>query len=123
MGNAPSGTSTSAARGPRHRRPAANISGMVIARVEAFLLDFPLPHRRLFSTGGNDSRGASVVRIEDADGTVGWGETYPLPAGAAKLAALGALLLRRGASSAPANPALLWGGADGGGFATRAPPI
>src|SRR5215471_11929592 len=88
---------------------AANNIGMPIARVEVFLLDFPLPHRRSFSTGGGETRGASLVRIEDADGAVGWGETYPLPAGTARLAALGRLLVGRDPSAAIANQALLEG--------------
>ena len=48
---------------------------MAIASVEVFLLEFPLQRRRLFSTGGNDSRGAALVRIQDDGGAVGWGET------------------------------------------------
>src|SRR5689334_10459173 len=86
---------------------AANNIGMPIARVEVFLLEFPLPHRREFSTGGGDTRGASLVRIEDAVGAVGWGETYPLPAGTAKLAAVGRLLLGRDPSTAIANQRLI----------------
>jgi L-alanine-DL-glutamate epimerase-like enolase superfamily enzyme len=99
---------------------AANNIGMPIARVEVFLLDFPLPRRRSFSTGGGDTRGASLVRIEDSDGAVGWGETYPLPAGTAKLAALGALLMGRDPSAAVANQALIEGAANGDGFAVGA---
>src|SRR4029077_7912554 len=80
----------------------------------------PLPHRREFSTGGGDTRGASLVRIEDQDGAVGWGETYPLPAGTAKLAALGGLLLGRDPSAAAAIQALLTAAANGDGFAVGA---
>jgi D-galactarolactone cycloisomerase len=91
-----------------------------ITRVEVFLLDFPLARRRLFSTGGNDSRGATLVRIADGDGAAGWGETYPLPAGAAKLAALGRLLVGREPDAAAANWTLAWEASGGDGFATGA---
>jgi D-galactarolactone cycloisomerase len=93
---------------------------MPIARVEAFLLDFPLARRRLFSTGGNDSRGAALVRIEAADGTAGWGETYPTAAGVAKLAAAGGLLVGREADPAAENWSLLWAASGGDGFTTGA---
>jgi D-galactarolactone cycloisomerase len=102
------------------RCDAGKISVVPIASVEVFLLDAPLPHRREFSTGGGDSRGASLVRIADDEGTAGWGETYPLPAGVAKLAALGRLLLGRDPDAMAANWALLWGAAAGDGFATSA---
>ena len=93
---------------------------MPIDTVEAFLLDFPLERRRLFSTGGNDSRGAALVRIADSDGAVGWGETYPQPAGVARVEALGALLVGRDPDDAAANRALILGASGGDGFATGA---
>ena len=96
---------------------------MTIERVEVFLLDFPLPRRRLFSTGGNDSRGAALVRIGDSDGAVGWGETYPTPAGVAMLAELGRLLLGRDPDAATENWRRIWGASGGDGFATGAVSI
>jgi D-galactarolactone cycloisomerase len=96
---------------------------VTIERVEAFLLDFPLERRRSFSTGGNDSRGAALVRVTDTDGAVGWGETYSLPAGIPKLAELGRLLIGRDPDDAAGNWALIWGTAGGDGFATGAVSI
>ena len=93
---------------------------MAIDRVEVFLLDFPLPRRRLFSTGGNDSRGAALVRIADGDGAVGWGETYPLLGGIPLLTELGDLLLGRDSDAATENWSLIWGASNGDGFATGA---
>ncbi len=93
---------------------------MPIERVEVFLLDFPLERRRLFSTGGNDSRGAAIVRIADRDGAVGWGETYPTTAGIAMLRELGGLLHGRDPEAAVENWALVWGASGGDGFATGA---
>jgi D-galactarolactone cycloisomerase len=95
----------------------------MIERVEVFLLDFPLERRRLFSTGGNDSRGAALVRIADHDGVTGWGETYPTTALVPKLADLGLLLIGRDPDAAAENWALLWGAAGGDGFATGAMSI
>jgi D-galactarolactone cycloisomerase len=91
-----------------------------IESVEVFLLDAPLPHRREFSTGGGDTRGAVLVRIADERGSAGWGETYPLPAGVARVAAIGALLLGRDPDAMAANCALLRGAATGDGFTASA---
>lgn len=96
---------------------------MPIVAVEAFLLDFPLPRPRLFSTGGGDTRGAALVRVADEAGHAGWGETYPLPAGIAKLSALGELLLGRDPDAMAANRAAVRAAAGGDGFAASAVAI
>lgn len=96
---------------------------MTIERVEVFLLDFPLVRRRSFSTGGNDSRGAALIRIADRDGVAGWGETYPLIAGIPKLAELGRLLLGQDPEAAAQNWGLIWGASGVDGFATGAVSI
>ena len=46
--------------------PTASIAA--IARVEVFEPTFDLPRRRIFSTGGNTDRGATLVKITDTDG-------------------------------------------------------
>jgi D-galactarolactone cycloisomerase len=91
-----------------------------IDRVEVFLLDFPLPRRRIFSTGGNDSRGALLVRLEDEAGVSGWGETYPFPAGVTLLAEAGERLVGRDPDNALENWGLVWAASGGNGFATGA---
>jgi len=93
---------------------------VAIERVEVFLLDAPLARRRLFSTGGNDSRGAALIRISDRDGVHGWGETYPLPAGVPMLAALGVVLLGRDPDAERETWAAVWAASGGNGFATGA---
>lgn len=93
---------------------------MAITRVEVFLLDFPLARRRLFSTGGNDSRGAALIRIADSEGFAGWGETYPTAAGIAMLGVLGRMLVGRDPDRAAENWARAWGASGGDGFATSA---
>jgi D-galactarolactone cycloisomerase len=51
----------------------------VIERAEILVLSHPLSRTRLFSTGSNVTRDSIVVRLEDGDGQVGWGETYLVP--------------------------------------------
>ena len=48
-----------------------------IASAEVLLLVHQLSKRRLFGTGFNLSRESILVRVDDSDGVVGWGETYP----------------------------------------------
>lgn len=48
----------------------------MIERAEVLVLTHRLSRTRLFSTGSNVTRDSVVVRIEDAVGRVGWGETY-----------------------------------------------
>jgi D-galactarolactone cycloisomerase len=51
----------------------------MIERAEVFVLSHRLSRTRLFSTGSNVTRDSIVVRVEDTDGRVGWGETYLAP--------------------------------------------
>lgn len=53
----------------------------MIRRAEVLVLSHRLSRLRLFGTGSNATRDSIVVRLEDGDGQVGWGETY-LVAGA-----------------------------------------
>ena len=92
----------------------------LIARVEVFEPTFDLPRRRIFSTGGNADRGATLVKVTDRDGVAGWGETYPVPAGVAVIRAAGALLVGRDPADAAANQDLVRRATLGNGFATSA---
>ncbi|MBM4408039.1 MAG: hypothetical protein FJ038_05425 [Chloroflexi bacterium] len=91
-----------------------------IARVEVFEPTSDLPRRRIFSTGGNNDRGATLVKITDLEGLAGWGETYPVPAGVAVIRAAGALLVGRDPGDATANQDLVRRATLGNGFATSA---
>ena len=51
----------------------------MIERAEVLVLSHRLSRTRLFSTGSNVTRDSVVVRIQDAEGRVGWGETYLVP--------------------------------------------
>jgi len=51
----------------------------VIERAEVLVLTHRLSRRRDFGTGSNLTRDSVVVRLEDRDGHVGWGETYLVP--------------------------------------------
>jgi D-galactarolactone cycloisomerase len=51
----------------------------VIERTEVLVLTHHLSRTRLFGTGSNVTRDSVVVRLEDKDGLVGWGETYLVP--------------------------------------------
>ena len=51
----------------------------MIERAEVLVLSHRLSRIRLFSTGSNVTRDSVVVRLEDGDGRVGWGETYLVP--------------------------------------------
>jgi D-galactarolactone cycloisomerase len=57
----------------------------VIDRAEVLVLTHRLSRTRIFGTGSNVTRDSVVVRLEDGDGLVGWGETY-LVGGAAEAA-------------------------------------
>lgn len=48
----------------------------MIDRAEVLVLSHRLSSLRLFGTGFNETRDSIVVRLEDGDGLVGWGETY-----------------------------------------------
>jgi D-galactarolactone cycloisomerase len=51
----------------------------MIERAEVLVLSHRLSRIRLFSTGSNVTRDSVIVRLHDADGRVGWGETYLVP--------------------------------------------
>ena len=51
----------------------------VIERTEVLVLTHRLSRTRIFGTGSNVTRDSVVVRLEDGDGLVGWGETYLVP--------------------------------------------
>jgi D-galactarolactone cycloisomerase len=91
-----------------------------IARVEVFEPAFDLARRRIFSTGGNTDRGATLVKVTDADGATGWGETYPVPAGVATIRAAAAHLVGRDPQDASGNQDLVRRVTLGNGFATSA---
>lgn len=48
----------------------------MIERAEVLVLSHRLSRTRLFSTGSNVTRDSIVVRLQDQDGRIGWGETY-----------------------------------------------
>lgn len=48
----------------------------MIERTEVLVLTHHLSRTRIFGTGSNATRDSVVVRLEDGDGVVGWGETY-----------------------------------------------
>jgi D-galactarolactone cycloisomerase len=82
----------------------------MIERAEVLVLSHRLSGTRLFSTGSNVTRDSVVVRIQDADGLVGWGETYLVPGAvdACRAMAAGILACEPDAASAdlPARPGL-----------------
>ena len=51
----------------------------MIDRTEVLVLTHRLSRTRIFGTGSNATRDSVVVRLEDRDGVVGWGETYLVP--------------------------------------------
>lgn len=51
----------------------------MIERAEVLVLTHRLSRTRLFSTGSNVTRDSVVVRIQDGEDRVGWGETYLVP--------------------------------------------
>ena len=51
----------------------------MIERAEVLVLSHRLSRIRLFSTGSNVTRDSVVVRLQDGDGHIGWGETYLVP--------------------------------------------
>ena len=67
----------------------------MIERAEVLVLSHRLSRIRLFSTGSNVTRDSVVVRLEDGDGRVGWGETYLVPGAVDACRAMTADLLGR----------------------------
>ena len=51
----------------------------MIDRTEVLVLTHRLSRTRIFGTGSNVTRDSVVVRLEDGDGLLGWGETYLVP--------------------------------------------
>ena len=51
----------------------------MIRGAEVLVLSHRLSRTRLFGTGFNLTRDSVIVRLEDGDGRVGWGETYLVP--------------------------------------------
>jgi D-galactarolactone cycloisomerase len=49
-----------------------------ITRADVLVLSHALSSIRLYGTGSNVTRDSVVVRVEDRDGAVGWGETFPV---------------------------------------------
>jgi len=88
----------------------------VIDRTEVLVLTHHLSRTRIFGTGSNVTRDSVVVRLEDGDGVVGWGETYPTMGAVAATADVGALLLGRDPTAARGNLALIAAAAGGNGF-------
>jgi D-galactarolactone cycloisomerase len=75
----------------------------MIERAEALVLSHRLSRTRVFSTGSNVTRDSVIVRIEDRDGPVGWGETYLVPGAIDACRAMAAELPGREAEAASAD--------------------
>jgi D-galactarolactone cycloisomerase len=71
----------------------------MIERAEVLVLSHTLSRIRLFSTGSNVTRDSIVVRLQDADGHVGWGETYLVPGAVEACRVLAGELLGRDAEA------------------------
>ena len=54
----------------------AGLRGSRLARLESFVLRTPIRPRRGVSIAWADEHAYLLLRLEDADGAVGWGETY-----------------------------------------------
>lgn len=57
----------------------------MIRHAEVLVLQHRLTTTRLYGTGSNDTRDSIFVRVDDGEGNVGWGETFPV-AGAVEAA-------------------------------------
>jgi D-galactarolactone cycloisomerase len=66
-----------------------------IARLETFVLRWPIRPRRGVSIAWADEHAYVLVRLEDGDGAVGWGETYLVTGAVAAIEAATPLLLGR----------------------------
>jgi D-galactarolactone cycloisomerase len=75
----------------------------VIVRTEVLVLTHRLSRTRLFGTGSNVTRDSVVVRLEDGDGPVGWGETYLVPGVVEAARAMTEELVGRDADAAAAE--------------------
>jgi D-galactarolactone cycloisomerase len=75
----------------------------MIERAEVLVLSHRLSRIRLFSTGSNLTRDSVVVRLQDAAGHVGWGETYLVPGAVEGCREMSGELLGRDAEAAAAE--------------------
>lgn len=75
----------------------------MIERAEVLVLGHRLSRIRLFSTGSNVTRDSVVVRLQDTDGIVGWGETYLVPGAVETCRAMAGELVGRDAGAASAD--------------------
>lgn len=95
---------------------------MKIAKAECFVVKNEIAPRTGVSILYVDSFSYVVVRLEDADGVVGWGETYASPGTLEAVEAVAGSLLGRTGSlrSLLRDVRFAAGGIVGGGFATSA---
>jgi D-galactarolactone cycloisomerase len=75
----------------------------VIVGAEVLTLSHRLTRTRLFGTGQNLTRDSVIVRLEDGDGVVGWGETYLAPGAVDSATAMTDRLLGRDPDDAAAG--------------------
>ena len=80
-------------------RPAATHAGRAIERVEIFVVRHGLDPRTGPSIALSSEHAYALVKLTDADGRAGWGETYLVPGVAEMLRAVGELLVGRPATS------------------------
>ena len=91
----------------------------IIERAEVFGLRWEFSPRMGPSDSWGDAHAYCIVRLEDSDGVVGWGETYWRPAMPELLAGIARGLIGRPVADARANWLEAWGVGDAP-FATSA---
>ena len=75
----------------------------MIRRAEVLVLSHRLSQTRVYGTGSNETRDSLLVRVEDGDGIVGWGETFPVPGAPAAATALAEWLVGQDPDAAAAD--------------------
>ena len=75
----------------------------MIRGAEVLVLSHRLSRTRLFGTGFNLTRDSVIVRLEDGDGRIGWGETYLVPGSVEASRAMAADLIGRDSDVAAAG--------------------
>ena len=75
----------------------------MIRGAEVLVLSHRLSRTRLFGTGSNLTRDSVIVRLEDDDGIVGWGETYLVPGAVESSRAMADSLIGRDPDAAAAE--------------------
>jgi D-galactarolactone cycloisomerase len=75
----------------------------VIRGAEVLVLSHRLSRTRLFGTGFNLTRDSVIVRLEDGEGRVGWGETYLVPGAVESTRAMADDLIGRDPDAAAAE--------------------